>query len=218
MVSQIKLDLNSDDTEYYIAGEGNWRYKIMPDYKANRKDVPRPMWLEEVREHLLLQHGAEIVNDQEVDDMCGIRLTQEGYNAICASLDKDLLTVPGHHYNFVKKERYLISPADALRNFYKQVITGDGADHIPAFDGKYRSKQPAFVQKLLDPLDSMMEEQEMYNYVLSVYENENGYLFRDPAYALALRAKVLHIKRHEEDEWLPPNKRKNGQTQDGTPL
>lgn len=203
MVSQIFHDLNSTDAEFYISGEGNWRYDIYPDYKANRRDIPKPMWLEEVREHLIIQYKAEIVNGKEVDDMCGIRLTQEGDNAVCASLDKDMKTVPGNHYSWETRGatwikpamRTLVSPYDALRNFYAQLITGDQADNIPGFDGKMRSTIPKFVQKLIDPLQEMQDEKEMYEYCHSVYVDKS---------ILDRNAQVLYIQRKEDDKWLPP--------------
>lgn len=77
MMRQLLLDLGDPDYELYISGEGNWRYAIFPEYKANRKGVKKPTWLENVREHLVLEWKAQIVNDREVDDQCGIRMTEE---------------------------------------------------------------------------------------------------------------------------------------------
>jgi hypothetical protein len=211
MVAQIYHDLNVQDAEFYISGEGNWRYAIYPEYKANRKDVLKPMWLEECREHLIIQYKAEIVNEKEVDDMCGIRLTQEGDNAICASLDKDMKTVPGLHYSWETRgatwvkpaQKTLVSPYDALRNFYGQLISGDGADNIPSFDGKIRSAIPQFIQKLIDPLQEMKEEIEMYNYCKTLFfgmaDNDNN------DYDVMHRnAQVLYIQRKEGDKWQCP--------------
>lgn len=203
MISQIYHDLNVQNAEFYISGEGNWRLDIFPEYKANRKDIPKPLWLEECREHLIVQYKAEIVNGKEVDDMCGIRLTQEGENSICASLDKDLKTVPGNHYswetrgaNWVKPaQKTLVSPYDALRNFYGQLITGDAADNIPGFDGKLRNAVPQFVQKLLDPLQEMKTEKEMYEYCQFLYDNNP---------VMDIHAQVLYIQRKEGDSWQSP--------------
>jgi hypothetical protein len=214
MVAQIYHDLNVQEAEFFISGQGNWRYAIYPEYKANRKDIPKPMWLEDVREHLLVKYKAEIVNDKEVDDQCGIRLTQEGMNGICASLDKDLRTVPGNHYSwetrtaaYVKPaQRIFVSPFDALRNFYGQVITGDQSDNIPAFDGKFRATQPKFVLKLLEPLKEMTEELDMYNHVCKVYEDHYGNpLAWDHIKKIIHRnASVLWIQRQEGDAWQSP--------------
>jgi hypothetical protein len=210
------MDLNSIDWEFYIGGEGNWRKSFYPEYKANRKDVRIPEYNEIVREHLILKYKAEIVNDIEVDDRCGIRLTQEGDNAICVSLDKDLLTVPGNHWTFVKRVRSIVSPLTALRNFYGQLITGDSSDNIPGYDGKIRSptrktedgyKYAIFLEALLEPLQEMTEERQMYAYCKDVYtrnllgNQEFEYVLRD----MHRNAQLLYIWRKEADEWTPPN-------------
>lgn len=192
--------------ETYIAGQGNWRYEIYPEYKANRKDIPKPHWLEDVREYLLTHWKAQIVNDIEVDDACGIRLTEEGANAVCVSLDKDLLTIPGTHYNFVKQTTNVVDKTQALRYFYKQVITGDASDNIPGFDGKLRSITPKFVEAILQPLDTMTEELEMYKYCCDVYADK----VLDESVSechLERNAKVLYIQRKEGDQWHPPGQK-----------
>jgi 5'-3' exonuclease len=77
LMLRILQETSADSYELYIAGTDNFRYNIYPDYKANRKDLPKPTWLEDVREYLVLNWKAEIVNGMEVDDMCGIRMTEE---------------------------------------------------------------------------------------------------------------------------------------------
>lgn len=214
--NQVLLDLNSQDFELYMSGEGNWRYDIYPEYKANRKNIERPTHLQSVREHALLKYKAEIQNGREADDACGIRLTQLGTDAICVSLDKDLRTISGWHYNFVKKERELVSPYDALRNFYKQVLTGDASDNVPSFDNKFRSAIPQFVQKLLNPLDEMVEEIDMYNYVLEQYEEYYDFALGPlPNEVMHRNASVLHIQTSEGSRWHNPSL---GQKPDGMPL
>lgn len=77
LMVRILHNLGDPDYELYISGECNWRYALYPEYKANRKDKPKPRWLEEVRAFLITNWNAQIVNNIEVDDMCGIRMTQE---------------------------------------------------------------------------------------------------------------------------------------------
>lgn len=192
LMTGILYSLGDPDYELYISGSGNWRYSIDPEYKANRRDKRNPTWLQDVREHLVLTWRAELVNGMEVDDQCGIRMTQEE-DAICVSLDKDLLQLPGKHYNFAKDLSQYISPLDGLRRFYKQIIEGDAADNVPSFDGKFRNYTPQKVQKLLDPIDEMTEEIEMYEYVKSIYDCDRN-------------AKLLYVLRKEETLWQPPVK------------
>ena len=199
MMHQIFQETGIFDFEFYLGGEGNWRKEIYPEYKANRKDIPRPVWLEDVREFLVTTWKAEVVNDKEVDDVCGIRLTEEGSQAICVSLDKDLLTVPGVHYNFVKKVYQSVDKRQALRYFYQQLITGDASDNVPAFDGKLRNKQPMFVEALLIPIQEMYDEVEMYKYCLQVWNNDIEMMHRN--------AQVLYIQKYEGDKWQPPGRK-----------
>jgi hypothetical protein len=217
IIAGIFLDLNSVDAEFYIGGENNFRKQIWPEYKANRKDARIPTHNEVVREHLVLKYKAEIVNDIETDDRCGIRLVQEGDSGICVSLDKDLLTVPGYHWNFVKRHRRLVSPLEASRNFYKQLVSGDAVDNIPGYDGKFRQPGrkkedgtygfPIFLEKLIEPLDEMTDEKQMYDYCVQLYMNgvqegtqESDYVLKD----LHRNARLLYIWRKENDNWQPP--------------
>jgi hypothetical protein len=118
-----------------------------------------------------------------------------GIKVICVSLDKDLLQVPGYHYDFVKGIERYVSPLDGLRAFYGQVIQGDGSDNIPAYDGKFRQATPKFIQKLLDPLNDFSQEVEMYNYCKEVWNSEP---------VMELYAQCLWIQRKENDSWKPP--------------
>jgi len=146
------------------------------------------------------------VNGKEVDDACGIRLTEEGENAICVSLDKDLLTIPGTHYNFVKDFLITKSPIGSLQMFYKQLITGDASDNIPAFDGKFRNTVPKFVEKLLEPIDYIDKELDMYDYCSNVYQQT--YQELHPMLAdLHRNAKVLYIQKKEGDMWQIPGQK-----------
>ena len=167
MVQTIIKGTNCNDMEFYLGGADNFRKKLYPEYKGNRTKPP-PTYLQECRELLVTEYGAKIVNGRETDDELGIRQTFHDGNSRIVSLDKDLLQIPGYHYNWVRDTHTLVSPLDGLRTFYKQVIAGDGTDNIPSYDGKTRNSIPKFIEKLQQPIDEMTEEYEMYNYVKKV--------------------------------------------------
>jgi 5'-3' exonuclease len=73
LMNRILLELNSTEYELYISGENNFRKVIYPEYKQNRTKPP-PTYLQQCREYMITKWGAVIVNDMEVDDMCGIRM------------------------------------------------------------------------------------------------------------------------------------------------
>lgn len=215
MIARICASTNTSEIEGYLGGSDNYRYNIYPEYKANRKDKAKPTYLEDCRELLLTQYGASIVNGMETDDMLGIRQTQlDGSSRIC-SLDKDLLMVPGYHYNWVTGVSLLVSPLDGLRCFYKQLILGDKSDNIPGFDGALRGSCPKFVAAKQAPIDSMTEEIDMYNYVCDVYaiwemEQEmpgEAVTWEWHHHKLHRNAQLLHILKEEEGFWQPPGQK-----------
>jgi len=201
MIERICIATNSSEIECYLGGSDNFRYNIYPLYKANRTKE-KPTYLESCRELLVTQYGSSIVNGMETDDMLGIRQTQlDGASRIC-SLDKDLLMIPGHHFNWVSQEFKLVSPLDGLKTFYKQLILGDKSDNIPGFDGALRGSCPKFVAKLQEPIDSMTEEIDMYHHVFGVYFDAQG---NDDIETIIHRnAQLLHILKEEEGFWKAP--------------
>lgn len=206
-MADLRYTFNDAPFEMYIGGEGNWRHDIYPEYKGNRKDKAKPTHLNAVREFFVTKYGAHIVNDIEVDDQCGIRLTQEntqGVNdAVLVSLDKDLKTVPGKHYNFVTRVHETVSPVQALRYFYGQLITGDQSDNVPSFDGKFRSSTPQFVAALLAPLADMTNELDMYQHCCEVYQ-QHGCWDDEWQTIMHRNASVLYIMKDYNDKWQPP--------------
>lgn len=205
MIERICIATNSSEIECYLGGDDNFRYNIYPEYKANRKGKPKPTYLESCREQLVTQYGSSIVNGMETDDMLGIRQTQLDGNSRICSLDKDLLMVPGQHFNWVNQEFKLVSPLDGLRCFYKQLILGDKSDNIPGFDGALRGTCPKFIEKLQAPIDSMTEEWHMWDYVVDVYfnvwdeDNEGNCLD-----TIKRNASLLYILKEEDKHWTAP--------------
>lgn len=204
-IGRILYELNSNDYELYIRGEraDNFRYQISRTYKANRASTPSPTHLEGVREHLVRLWSAEFVTGIEVDDRLGIQQTRYGIDSCIASFDKDLLQIPGNHYNFRTQVRSFVSPFDGLRNFYKQVIAGDGADNVPSFDGKIRNSIPKFVKKLQEPIDDMTEEWDMWTYTLTQFANISD---------CERNAQLLFVLREENQHWQRPQNENNQNT------
>lgn len=189
-------------TEYkvFIGGNDNFRYAVNPQYKANRKDVPRPEWLQPVREYLVMNHGAKICDNIEADDALGIHQDKETNTTSIVSVDKDLLMIPGLHYNFVKDVHQQVTKIEGLRHFYYQLIMGDRADNIFGFDGKARDKVPQFLQPHIDKIYSFTDEKDMYTYVLGMYEMYQ----EEPIKELHMNAQCLYIQQKENDTWEPP--------------
>lgn len=73
-------------------------------YKGNRDPSGKPLLYRPAREYLLANHQCAIANDMEADDLLGIYLTRNPENTVVASIDKDLLQVPGWHYDLTTRK------------------------------------------------------------------------------------------------------------------
>jgi 5'-3' exonuclease len=191
LTETILHSLQANEYTLYLTGSDNFRKKINPEYKANRKDKPRPKWLQDCREALVSEWQAKVTDGIEADDALGINQTK---NTIICSLDKDLLQVPGKHYNWVKDEQTIITPEQGLKNFWMQTLVGDVADNIIGV----RGLGPVKAGRILDQIyaDSLEELNEAYyNTVQPLYSDDQR---------LHTNAACLWVLRHEADVWLAP--------------
>ena len=76
MIREILHVTEADTYEIYLSGEDNFRYKIFPEYKANRKDTVKPKWLQACREYLAKEWNAKFAHGCEADDMMAIEQTR----------------------------------------------------------------------------------------------------------------------------------------------
>lgn len=167
-MQQILSQVNATTYEAYLTGPGNFRYNIYPEYKANRKDIERPEYLQAAREHLVRKWGAHVCVGYEADDALGMGQDQEGRSSIICTIDKDLKQVPGRHFNWVKGEHYEISEIEGLRSLYRSVLIGDRADNIIGVKGIGEGK----ASKIIDHLET---EDEMDEVCRSLYDSEERY-------------------------------------------
>ena len=134
--------------------EKNFRDKLatIQPYKGNRKG-DKPRWLSEIREYLIDVHGAEVISGIEADDELGMRQTE---GTMIVTIDKDLLMVPGRHYDFKQDRVYVAYDPGQLwlkitkdskganrytlkgvgfAWFCAQCFLGDRVDNIPGLRG-----------------------------------------------------------------------------------
>jgi len=104
----------------------NWRNNVLPSYKANRKNVRRPVIWNPLRQHLCENHKAVTYRNLEADDIIGI-LCQK--TSIIISDDKDFKSVPCkflHRPSTGAGSR--VTEKRAKRWHFLQTLTGDSAD------------------------------------------------------------------------------------------
>ena len=164
--------LKTNNYRLYLSDteEHNFRYKVFPDYKANRKDSRVPEHLTACKQHLLDRWGAVIAHGMEADDAMGITQCSLQADSVICTRDKDLNMIPGFHYDWYKDEKFYVSCIEAIRLFYIQMITGDRTDNIEGLSEK-KPKKRTYKTK---PIEEMEDENEMSDYVLC------GYLLKYP--------------------------------------
>lgn len=184
MVDEILQATGATAFRLFLSGKDNFRYKVFPEYKANRLDAKRPKWEQEVKAYFDLDWNAEWSDGCEADDMLGIALTELGDEGIIATIDKDLDMIPGKHYNFVKKELYEITPDQAVYNFYYQLLVGDTADGIKGVPGI----GPKKASRILAQCES---EREMLEACREAYGSDEE---------MEMNARCLWIHRKKDDD------------------
>jgi len=207
--SSMRLYLTSDD-------KSNFRYKIATykPYKGNRADKEKPNWYSEIREYLVSKHNAVIVHGMEADDalagaqqawldkcMYGASIAMLSDVTCIASIDKDLLTVPGYHYNFDRKVLQYVTKEKALQYFYMQMLTGDPTDNIPSF---YHLTGVKLKKAIKDGLLEVKSEFGMYQYVEAAYYDAT---LSPNVYKEFLKelGNLLYMRRSIHDEWSRPS-------------
>lgn len=123
-----------------VGGEDNFRFKVakLRPYKESRQGIRKPHHHSALLAYIKDRHSAVTVNGCEADDMCGILGTScmaSGEPFVIAGIDKDLLSIPGSHYNYSTKVSRTVTQQQADRWFWTQVLTGDSTDCIPGLHG-----------------------------------------------------------------------------------
>lgn len=139
-IQKVMAGTKADEYQVYIGGEGNFREDIATTlgYKAHRT-ARKPAAFNEIRQYLLDNHKAIVVNGMEVDDMVSLLLYQDYLETegdptraqvILSSPDKDLKNTPGWHFNPMRGSLSWINETQAMRHFLFQMLTGDSTDNI----------------------------------------------------------------------------------------
>lgn len=192
-LDNLYIELSVDEVWGYLTGTNNFRHEVAvtAPYKGNRA-MEKPYHFQLLREYMERAWGFEVIDGMEADDAIGIEAYRnEPDETIIVSIDKDLNMIRGHHFNFVKEEKYFVTEEEAIRNFYLQILTGDKVDNIIGLQGI----GPVKSKKLLKDCNT---ELEMYEAVLKAYDGDEARVLEN--------ARLLWILREEKQVWHPPVK------------
>ena len=123
----------------FVTTKFNFRDQLVDDYKANRKDVERPVNLAWAKKWSTENLNTHYHKGLEADDLLGIYMDDD---TVLWSLDKDLRQIPGQHLDDdtmkVKEVTYEGELEDrgkkvyftGMVGFYYQCLVGDSTDNI----------------------------------------------------------------------------------------
>lgn len=141
VTNELMEPFSEEELQVLIAvkGQGNFRKDLYPEYKKNRPDLDP-----EIRERLnyVYQHavkqGAKPADNMEADDLVSIwaaEAREAGTKYVVCGIDKDLLQIEGHHYNYGKDTFTYMNKEEAYFKLMCQCLTGDTTDNIPGIKG-----------------------------------------------------------------------------------
>jgi 5'-3' exonuclease len=215
LMENIIREVGTEDYHTFLTDSaGNFRKTVSADYKANRKDTVRPIHLKALEDFLIQSWGAERAVGCEADDLLGVCQTTNsglGIDSVIVTIDKDLDTIPGKHYKFVRyvgkkgefasyaEGAYDVSEEDALYFFYQQLMQGDPTDNITGCPGI----GPKKAEKALEPVRG--DEALMYQVVFEQYEKSYPELCSNEIEELITTVgRLVYIRHAPEEMWTPP--------------
>jgi DNA polymerase I len=160
MLSEVKLSekiydiLNIIENNYnlekcyiFVKGKDNFRYTLYADYKK-RRPQKHPI-IDILNRYLVDNFGAIESHGAESDDYAYSfsQLPEYKGRAIICSVDKDMLQIPGIHYDYQKNKFHIIDEETARYNLAIQMIMGDAADCIIGLKGYGIKKAEKLIQK-----------------------------------------------------------------------
>ena len=197
----MKEDLDADDFVLCFSDTENFRKIVLPTYKASRGKTRKPLCFLELKEYAQDTYRSRLLPGLEADDVLGILMTSPRIKGekVIVSIDKDLDTIPGLHFNPWKEdpEVYEISEDEADYNHLMQTLTGDAVDGYSGCPGlgKVRAAR-------------LLEEAPTWKTVVDAYDRAG--LGEEEALVQARVARIL--RKHEWNErrkevrlWVPTN-------------
>jgi hypothetical protein len=179
-LESLKEQIFADDflcaVKSVASGISHYRLDIHPGYKGHRAAgaptiTSTNQLLTPLRKRLIAEGTAVGAHGCEADDF--IRVWAEEARAagdpfIVSSKDKDLHCIEGTHFDLTLNGILNIGKLEALKNLYKQYLSGDSTDAIPGIPGV----GPAKAEKLVKDCTTEAELQEA---VVDAYIKKFGF-------------------------------------------
>ena len=191
LIDDIMHETQATNGKIAIGGKDNFRKTLYPEYKANRKKEQDPEVKElfsEGYKFLIEELEAIPATGQEADDLLAIWCTEEP--GIIVSIDKDMLQVPGMHFNNAKWEYKTMEEEECNYLLHKQILTGDSSDNIKGLPGIGPKKAEAILSG---------RGKDLRKTVCKAWKENYGKGWEDD---LQLNTDLIYLRRKFDDRYL----------------
>jgi DNA polymerase I len=137
-IEQFKDLLKADEVVLALSDRANFRRKLFPDYKYNRRKSVLPIILRPMKEWMINELDAQLWANVEADDVLSILATERlnrQDKRIIVSIDKDFKGVPGIFYDYNKEEYHEPTEEEADNFHLLQALMGDSTDGFNGVKG-----------------------------------------------------------------------------------
>lgn len=197
---------------YLTPSTGNFRDSVgtLKRYKGDRPS--RPVFYSDLREHMVTAHRAIVARGEEADDMISWVARQYFRNQsreyIIVSSDKDLMQIPGDHYDWVKNEFKNLSEDEARLWYWAQVLAGDPGDNVGGCWGLGLAQASKFLVQC-----NGLDDGEMWPKIVRKYKDSQKlpdcpYKDKGAADVALETARLVRLRQVSDEElWTPKLKR-----------
>lgn len=192
------LDADVEVKMCFSSTAGSFRKLVYDGYKKSRAGKRKPVIMDPLRQWVCDNWGVLEEPWLEGDDILGVwgasyertlKDVPDGPIKVMCSIDKDMLTVPGYHYNWDKADKGVVwvGRDTASKNFYLQTLSGDTVDDYPGCP----TIGPKRALKILD--EALESNVPMWEAIVKTYEKHG----KDELFALQM-ARCAYILQPED--------------------
>lgn len=203
-VAVLMEKVGADEVTLCITDRENFRYDFYPEYKSNRKAGVKPMLVSILRDKIAADPRGYRQPRLEGDDIMGILATKPGAGeTIMITIDKDLQTIPGDHYNPSHDKFFTVTEAQANRYHLLQSLMGDATDGYPGCRGIGPKKAENMLPELVenDEVKGIWDDIIVPAYEKAGFDEE--FALSQARSARILRASDYNPKKQEVIPWTP---------------
>lgn len=201
-VDVLAEKVDADEVVLCVTDRENFRFDFYGDYKSNRKSGVKPLLVPVLRDMVAEDPRGYRRPRLEGDDIMGILQTKPGAgDTICITIDKDLKTIPGKHFNFRRGEYFEVTEGEANQFLLQQVLMGDATDGFPGCRGIGPKKA---ANMLPDPVEDIQEAWD--EIIVPAYEKagfDEAFALSQARCARILQACDFNPKTNEVIPWTP---------------